>query len=82
LNGLQGRINNTGRRIEAFLVANDGLLGNVNKSGIRTDLGAIVVALGDSGGEQAAGRVTRSERPPRNAHCETAEGRDCRRAKN
>jgi hypothetical protein len=58
LNSLQERIYNTGRRIQAFLVANDAVLGNINKSGMRADLDAIVAALGDSGGQQAAGRVS------------------------
>jgi hypothetical protein len=57
LNSLQERIYNTGRRIQAFLIANDALLGTINKSGMRADLDAIVDALGNSGGQQAAGRV-------------------------
>jgi len=72
LNSLQERIYNTGRRIQAFLVANDAVLGNINKSGMRTDLDAILAALGDSGGKQAAGRV--------NAIGETAKQRTLRLA--
>jgi hypothetical protein len=72
LNTLQERIYNTGRRIQAFLVANDAVLGTINKSGMRSDLDTIVNALGDSGGEQAAGRV--------NAIGETARQRTLRLA--
>jgi hypothetical protein len=72
LNSLQERIYNTGRRIQAFLIANDAVLGNVNKSGTRADLDGIVTALGESGGSQAAGRV--------NAIGETAKQRTLRLA--
>ena len=54
----QERIYDTGRRIQAFLVANDAVLGSINKSGMRSDLDTILAALGESGGQQAAGRVT------------------------
>jgi hypothetical protein len=46
---LQERIYKTGRRIQAFLAADDAVSGNINKSGSRTDLDAIVNALGDRG---------------------------------
>ena len=72
MNSLQERIYNTGRRIQAFLVANDSVLGTINKSGMRADLDAIVTALGESGGSQAAGRV--------NAIGETAKQRTLRLA--
>ncbi len=57
MNSQQERIYNTGRRIQAFLIANDAVLGTINKSGTRADLDAVVPALGESGGRQAAGRV-------------------------
>ena len=72
MNSPQERIYNTGRRIQAFLIANDAVLGTINKSGMRADLEAIVTALGDSGGQQAAGRV--------NAIGETAKQRALRLA--
>ena len=72
MNSLQERIYNTGRRIQAFLITNDPVLGTINKSGMRADLDAIVDALGDSGGQQAAGRV--------NAIGETAKQRALRLA--
>jgi hypothetical protein len=72
LNSLQERIYNTGRRIQAFLVANDAVLGSINKSGMRSDLDTILAALGESGGQQAAGRV--------NAVGETANQRTLRLA--
>ncbi len=57
MNSLQERIYNPGHRMQAFLITNDAVLGTINKSGMRADLDAIVDALGDSGGQQAAGRV-------------------------
>jgi hypothetical protein len=45
-----GDVNKTEGRIRALLAANDAVPDNVNKSGGSTDLGAIVPALGDSGG--------------------------------
>ena len=57
LNSLQERIYNTGRRIQAFLDANDAALGTINKSGMRAELDAVVIGLGQSGTQQAAGRV-------------------------
>ena len=72
MNSLQERIYNTGRRIQAFLITNDAVLGTINKSGMRADLDAIVDALGNSGGQQAAGRV--------NAIGETAKQRALRLA--
>jgi hypothetical protein len=41
LNSLQERIYNTGRRIQAFLITNDAVLGTINKSGMRADLDAL-----------------------------------------
>jgi hypothetical protein len=52
------RVYNTARRIRAFLDANDAVLGSINKTGMRTELDAVVTALGDTAGSQAAGRVT------------------------
>jgi hypothetical protein len=72
LNSLQERIYNTGRRIQAFLVVNDAVLGNINKSGTRSDLDTILAALGQLGGQQVAGRV--------NAIGETAKQRTLRLA--
>ena len=54
------------------MITNDALLGTINKSGMRADLDAIVDALGNSGGQQAAGRV--------NAIGETAKQRALRLA--
>jgi hypothetical protein len=72
LNNLQERIYNTGRRVQVFLDTNDSLLNTVNKSGMRAELDVIVSALGQSGGQQAAGRV--------NAIGETAKQRTLRLA--
>jgi hypothetical protein len=57
LNSLQERTYNSARRIQAFLDANDAVLGTINKSGMRAELDAVVAALGQSGTQQAAGRV-------------------------
>jgi len=72
LNSLQERIYDTGRRIQAFLDANDATLGTINKSGMRAELDAVVTALGQSSTSQAAGRV--------NAIGETANQRTLRLA--
>jgi hypothetical protein len=72
LNSLQERIYNTGRRVQAFLDTNDAVLNNVNKSGMRSELETVVLSLGQSGGQQAAGRV--------NAIGETAKQRTLRLA--
>jgi hypothetical protein len=72
LNSLQERIYNTGRRVQAFLDTNDSLLNSINKSGMRSELDTVVLALGQSGGQQAAGRV--------NAIGETAKQRTLRLA--
>jgi len=53
----QERIYNTARRIQTFLDANDAALGTINKSGMRSELDAVVAALGINSGQQAAGRV-------------------------
>jgi hypothetical protein len=58
LKSSQERVYNTGRRIQGFLDANDPVLGSINKTGMRTELDAVVTALGDTAGSQAAGRVT------------------------
>ena len=72
LNSLQERMYNSSRRIQAFLDANDAVLGTINKSGMRAELDAVVAALGQSGTQQASGRV--------NAIGETAKQRSLRLA--
>ncbi len=72
MNSLQERIYDTGRRIQAFLDANDAALGTINTSGMRAELDAVVTALGQSSSTQAAGRV--------NAIGETANQRTLRLA--
>ncbi len=56
LNRPQERMYDSGRRVQAFLDANDAVLGTINKSGMRAELDAVVAALGQSGTQQAAGR--------------------------
>jgi hypothetical protein len=58
LKSSQERVYNTARRIQGILDANDVVLGTINKTGMRTELDAVVTALGDTAGSQAAGRVT------------------------
>ncbi len=72
MNSLQERMYNSSRRIQAFLDANDAVLGTINKSGMRAELDAVVAALGQSGTQQASGRV--------NAIGETAKQRSLRLA--
>ena len=68
----QEQVFNTGRRIQAFLDANDSLFNSINKAGLRSELDTIVAALGAAAGDQAGGRV--------NALGETAKQRTLRLA--
>jgi hypothetical protein len=68
LNGLQQRIYNTERRIQAVLDANDVVLGNVNQSGTRSDPDAIVNALGDAAAYRPRAASTRLERRRNSGH--------------
>jgi hypothetical protein len=54
----QGQTYQAGRRIQAFLDANDSLLGSINKSATRTELDTVVDTLGWDAGMQATGRAT------------------------
>jgi hypothetical protein len=54
----QGQVFDTGRRIQAFLDANDSLFSSINKSATRAELDTVVAALGDDAGLQATGRTT------------------------
>jgi hypothetical protein len=60
LNSLHERIYNTGRRVQAFLDANDSLLNNINKSGMRSELDTVVLSLGQFCDVLAQGRTNRS----------------------
>ena len=68
----QEQVFNTGRRIQAFLDANDSLFSSINKAGLRSELDVIVTQLGAAAGDQAGGRV--------NALGETAKQRTLRLA--
>jgi hypothetical protein len=70
LKSAQEQVFNTGRRIQAFLDANDSLFSSINKAGLRSELDAIVTQLGAAAGDQAGGRV--------NALGETAKQRTLR----
>ena len=68
----QEQVYNTGRRVQAFLDANDSLFGSINKSSIRSELDTVVTELGAAAGDQAGGLV--------NARGETAKQRTLRLA--
>jgi len=72
LKSTQEQVYNTGRRIQAFLDANDSLFSSINKAGLRSELDAVVTELGAAAGDQAGGRV--------NALGETAKQRALRLA--
>lgn len=72
MNSPQEQVYNTGRRIQAFLDANDSLFSTINKAGLRSELDTIVTQLGAAAGDQAGGSV--------NARGETAKQRTLRLA--
>jgi hypothetical protein len=54
----EGQAYQAGRRIQAFLDANDALVGNINRSATRAELDSVVDTLGVDAGVQATGRAT------------------------
>lgn len=54
----QEQVYNTGRRVQAFLDANDSFFGSINKSDTRSELDTVVTEIGAASGNQAGERVT------------------------